>query len=127
MFSFDCEGPDIDGVRELTGVCIGSDGLLYVTDYECERVLVFQQNGTFVHCFGIHTLNRPVGMAATEDGHLVVASSFASKLSIFTTSGECVHEVEGIEVSLKEPTGVVVDSNGSIYVGGNNSNVISVF
>ena len=127
QYSFNCEMPDIAECYDLTGVCIGIDGLLYITDYESNRVLVFQQNGTFVHSFGGDTLNHPVGIAATKDGHLVVASSSESKLSIFTTGGECVHEVEDTGINMDDPTGVAVDNNGFIFVADHSSNVISVF
>ena len=127
QYSFQCEVPALGGSDDLTGVCIGSDGLLYITDYDSNRVLVFQQNGTFVHSFGSDTLNHPVGMAATKDGHLVVASSSESKLSIFTTGGECVHEVEDTGINMDDPTGVAVDNNGFIFVADHSSNVISVF
>ena len=126
-YSFQCEIPALDGSHDLTGVCIGSDGLLYINDYKNNRVLVFQQNGTFVHSFGSDTLHHPVGIAATKDGHLVVASSSESKLSIFTTGGECVHEVEDTGINMDDPTGVAVDNNGFIFVGDHSSNVISVF
>jgi DNA-binding beta-propeller fold protein YncE len=125
QYSFDCE---VDShVHDLTGVCIGSDGLLYVTYYESNEVLVFQENGPFVHSFSSGPENYPMGIAATKDGHLVVASSSESKLSIFTTSGECVHEVQDIEITMEDPTGIAVDNNGFIYVADSSSGVISVF
>ena len=123
QYSFDCE---VDShVHDLTGVCIGSDGLLYVTYYESNEVLVFQENGTFVHSFSSGPENYPMGIAATKDGHLIVTSSFNNKLrlSIFTTSGEYVHEVNNIRV--ENPLHVAVDNNSFIYVPCNN-NVISV-
>ena len=120
-------GTDADLGTDLTSMCIGSDGLLNITDYASNGVLVFQQDGTFVHSFGSDTLNHPVGIAATKDGHLVVASSSESKLSIFTTSGECVHEVQDIEITMEDPTGIAVDNNGFIYVADSSSGVISVF
>jgi hypothetical protein len=85
-------------------------------------ILVFQQNGMFVCSFGNGILHYPMGIAATNDDHLVVASRYGLKLSIFTTSGECVHEVE--DVYLGEPTGVAVDDNGFIYVTGGSRVVV---
>jgi outer membrane protein assembly factor BamB len=126
QYSFNCEMPDIAECYDLTGVCIGIDGLLYITDYESNRVLVFQQNGTFVHSFGSDTLSFPAGIAATNDGHLVVASSSNNNLYIFTTSGECIHEVYVSSFVMNTPLGIAVDSNDYIYVCGKYS-LISVF
>ena len=114
QYSFECQGPGIDYQEGLTWVCIGSDDLVYVSAAAYNIVLVFQQNGMFVHSLGDGILFYPEGMAATNDSHLIVASSLGKKLSIFTTSGECVHEVE--DVGLEEPTGVAVGDNGFIYV-----------
>ena len=127
-YFFNCEVPDFHGSQDmdLTGVCIGSDGLLYVTDCESNRVLVFQQDGTFVHSFGSDTLSFPAGIAATNDGHLVVASSSNNNLYIFTTSGECIHEVYVSSFVMNTPLGIAVDSNDYIYVCGKYS-LISVF
>ena len=78
------------------------------------RVLVFQQDGQFIQQFGEDVLESPQGIATTEDGHIVVTSSDTNKLSIFTPSGECVHEVK--DVGLSNPCGVVVDKNGFTFV-----------
>ena len=125
QYSFDCERPDLARPCNLTYLCIGNNGLLYVTDYANNMICVFQQNGTFVRSFGSDTLSGPMGIAGTNDGHIVVASDSASKLSIFTTSGEYIHEVDDIRV--EDLLDVAVDSNGFIYVTGCSTSVISVF
>ena len=88
-------------------------------------VLVFQQDGQFIRQFGKDVLNMPHGIATTEDGHIVVASSGTNKLSIFTPSGECVHEVKN--VGLRFPCGVVVDKNGFIFVVDRDNHRIVMF
>ena len=113
QYSFGCVGPEYDFIRPLF-VCFDVGGLVYVTDHVNNNVFVFQQNGEFTCKFGSSTLDGCTGIAATNDGHLVVASKYSKKLSIFTTSGECVHEVK--DVGLEEPYGVAVDDNGLIYV-----------
>ena len=81
--------------------CIGQDDLLYVSDRGNNGVQVFQQDGRFVRQLGKDVLNKLTGLALTKDGHIVVASESVHKLSIFSPSGECVHEVK--DVGLEEP------------------------
>ena len=95
-------------------LCIGQDGLVYVSDRGNNRIQIFQQDGNFVRQFGNDVLNTPTGLALTKDGHIVVASECVDKLFIFSPSGECVHEVK--DVGLKEPFGVAVTDDGFIFV-----------
>ena len=67
----------------------------------------------------------PTGIATTEDGHIVVTSAYTHKLSIFTPSGECVHEVK--DVGLNCPCGVVVDTNDFIFVVDRDNHRIVMF
>ena len=93
-------------------ICIGQDGLVYVSDRGNNRVQVFQQDGRFVLQFGKDVLNEPTGLALTKDGHIALENSH--KLSIFSPSGECVHEVK--DVGLNKPYGVAVTDDGFIFV-----------
>ena len=86
---------------------------MYVKDL-CVRVQVFLQDGCFLRLFGDNVLKTPDGLALTKDGHIVVSSRNSHKLSIFTPSGECLHEAKG--VGLKSPYGVAIDDNGFIFV-----------
>ena len=118
QYSFGSRGSDLGEFECPTCICIGQDGLLYVgegkEDGGHSRVLVFQQDGQFIQQFGEDVLRGPYGIATTEDGHIVVISYGTDKLSIFTPSGECVHEVK--DVGLSNPFCVVVDKNGFIFV-----------
>ena len=110
--SFKCRGQLDKSLYSY--VCISNHGLVYITDCGQNKVHVFKQDGEYVHHFGSDTLDGPTGIAATEDGHLIVASRNGKKLSIFTTSGECVNEVK--DVGLIEPFGVAVDASGLVFV-----------
>ena len=114
QYSFGSRGSDLGEFECPAFICVGQDGLVYVGDYEKNSALVFQQDGQFIQQFGKDVLESPDGIATTEDSHIVVTSSGSNKLSIFTPSGECVHEVK--DVGLSFPCGVVVDKNGFIFV-----------
>ena len=95
---------------------------MYVVGYKNDSVLVFQQDGQFIQQFGGDVLGGPQGVATTEDGHIVVTSSDTDKVSIFTPSGECVHEVKDVGLC-----GVVVDKNGFIFVADHGNHRIVMF
>ena len=111
QYSFGSRGSQPGEFDSPDQICIGEDGLVYVGD-AC--IHVFQQDGRLVRQFGTDVLNGANGLAFTKDGHIVVTSYIARKLSIFSSSGECVHEVKGVR--LKEPFGVAVTDDGFIFV-----------
>ena len=114
QYSFGSKGSQPGEFTCPEQICIGQDGLVYVCDHGNNRVQVFQQNGHFARQFGKGVVNVPIGLALTRDGHIVVASWSADKLSIFSPSRECVHEVK--DVGLKNTYGVAVTDDGFIFV-----------
>ena len=114
QYSFDSRNSDNGQFNYPPHTCVGQDGSVYVGDNDKNCVLVFQQDGQFVQQFGEDVLESPQGIATTEDGHIVVTSAGTDKLSIFTPSGECVHEVK--DVGLSCPCDVIVDENDFIFV-----------
>ena len=114
QYSFWSRGSDLGEFKSPSYISIRQDSLVYVSDFAKNSVLAFQQDGQFIQQFGEDVLIGPQGIATTGDGHIVVASFDIDKLSIFTPSGECVHEVK--DVGLICTFGVVVDKNGFIFV-----------
>ena len=102
LYSFDHKG-DPDGNFYKPSKILIQGELVYVTDEGNDRIQVFQQDGSFIRQFGNGIVKSPTGIAATSDGHIVVASHSTHKLSIFTKSGRCVHEVT--DIGLKGPRG----------------------
>ena len=106
QYTFDSRGSDPGEFEHPYCICIGQDGLVYVGGSE--------QDGQFLHQFSENVPWESLAIATFVDSHIVVTSAGINKLSIFTPSGECVHEVE--YVGLSNPRGVVVDENGFIFV-----------
>ena len=124
QYSFGSEGSQPGEFECPEQICIGQDGLLYVSD-DNNRIQIFQQDGRFIRQFGKDVLGIPAGLAITKGSHIVVASWRASKLSIFSPSGECVHEVQ--DIGLKEPFGVDVTDDGFIFVADSgNSRIVKL-
>ena len=123
LYSFGSAGSGEGQFRYPRYLCIAPNGLVYITDNtrNNNRVQVFQQNGQFVRQFGNNIVKDPHGIAATSDGHIVVASLDANKVSIFTPDGQCVREVT--DIGLNYPHGVAVDNEleGFIFVADDNN------
>ena len=125
QYSFGSRGSNPGEFDSPTCICIGQDGLVYVGDFKTFCVSVFQQDGQFVQKFGEDVLIAPYTIASFGDGHIVVVSPATNRLSIFTPSGECVHEVK--DVGLSDPSSVVVDKNGFIFVADHHNHRIVMF
>ena len=125
QYSFGSRGFDLGEFGYPFCICVGQDGLVYVGEHTRSSVLVFQQDDQFIQEFGKNVHKAPSGIAIFEDGHIIVTSAYSNKLSIFTPSGECVHEVK--DVGLSCPCDVVVDKNGFIFVADHGNHRIVMF
>ena len=80
---FGSQGTEDGQFQCPAGVCLGSDGMVYVTDSSNHRVQVFRHdNGLFVAVLcgevagqgaGVGQLNEPRGICCSKDGVLYVA------------------------------------------------------
>jgi hypothetical protein len=75
------------------GFALGTDGKVYVADYENHRVQVLENNGSFVRSFGTQgsapgQLNHPRDLVVLADGTVVVADN--SYLHYFQADGTFV-------------------------------------
>jgi DNA-binding beta-propeller fold protein YncE len=104
---------------------------VYVADRECNRIQVFEPDGTFLTEFS--DVHRPDGITLGPDGHLWVAElgpavsvisdapGVGRRLSVLTLSGELLGRYgdpmagEG-PGQFTAPHGIAVDSAGAVYV-----------
>ena len=119
LYSFGSFMTGLGQLQSPQDLCIAPDGLVYVTgqnafnsnDNSC--IQVFHQNGKFVRSLGEY-LNNPNSIAATSDGHIVVACTLCfSFIEIFTSDGKKVHNATLFN---KKISNIAVDDEGLIYV-----------
>ena len=103
-------------------LCISPDGLVYITESHC--IKVHDQDGRYIQQFGEGIVKSPSGIAVTSDGHIIVASYSANKISIFTPDGQCVDEVD--DLGFDRPYSLAISDEGNLYVAdfGNNRIIV---
>ena len=119
QYSFNLEVEEV-AVVIPERVCISAEELVHVTERDKDVICVYQSNGKYVRMYGGGIVRGDTGIGATPDGYVVVSSSTYRKISIFNTSGECVHEV--INDACKPFGGVVIDDAGNIFASCPSSN-----
>lgn len=126
LFDFGSYGTGLWCFNEPQDLAFGSDGLVYVTDTENERVCVWCKEGTFVRYFS--TKYAPLHIAATGDGHVLISSSCV--IMVYTLKGELVHEFgkKGSDPGeFHQPLGICVDDTGLVFVADRSNKRVQVF
>ena len=95
-------------------LCISPDGLVYVSDHNNHCIKVHDQDGRYIRQFGEDIVKHATGIAVTSDGHIIVASYSANKISIFTPDGHCVGEVDNLGLDL--PYSLAISDEGNLYI-----------
>ncbi|MEX2162389.1 MAG: flippase activity-associated protein Agl23 [Anaerolineales bacterium] len=91
--SWDIESWEGQSITNKPYLAVGSDHRVYVTDPDLGRVLVFEQDGTFVHFFGGYTegevnIGIAQGITADDSGGLWVSDSLGNRLYHFVIEAE---------------------------------------
>ena len=95
---------------------------MYITESHC--IKVHDQDGRYIQQFGEGIVKSPSGIAVTSDGHIIVASYRANKISIFTPDGQCVGEVDDLRCD--RPYSLAISDEGNLYIAdfGNNRIIV---
>jgi len=125
------------------GIAVGTDGRVYVSDYDGGHIFRLQQDGSLVIIAGtgksgeggdggpatMATLSGPSGLAVDPNGNLYVADEQGHRVRridphgiITTIAGNGAGSFSGdggpaTAASLHYPLGLVFDSTGALYVG----------
>jgi DNA-binding beta-propeller fold protein YncE len=125
---FDLEGNFIDkwgseGTKEgqfnhPSAIAIGHDGSVYVGEDSGGRIQHFDRNGRYLGQVGDSALGHIYGMAIDSNGNLLATAGPEGEVWIFASDGSTstrITEIPGLD-SLGFPSGIAVDSDGSIIL-----------
>lgn len=96
----------------------------FVSDFNHDRVAIYDEMGTFVSDFTADGLNGPRGVVVDPGGSVYVASELSNEILTFDTEG--VLEGRFTYGSLSRPTGMAMH-NGELYVSSFAGDEIVVF
>lgn len=99
------------------------DDLIYVTDFNGDKIYVFNTKGYFQERFGKKGSEPgkfigPTGICVSPDGNLYVSDSGNNRIQKLTPSGDFIFEFGNLEGNgkLYSPSGITTDKKGTIYV-----------
>jgi DNA-binding beta-propeller fold protein YncE len=105
------------------GIAVGPGDLIYVADYQNNRVQVFSPEGQYRRGWGgigaaPGQMRGPVGIAVGPDGTVYVSDAFNNRVQAFNALGEFLRSwrVSSSGDTLFTPWGIAVDPQGQVYV-----------
>ena len=104
--------------------------LIYIADWYNKRIQVVSFEGKFLKRFGQDILNKPWGIAVTEDNIFVTDKHLHALLQFRKKDCKLVRRTgtKGAgEGQLDVPRGLCSDYNGDVYVADSGNNRVSVF
>jgi DNA-binding beta-propeller fold protein YncE len=94
------------------GICLDRDGRVYVSEYNNNRVSVFEADGTFAyHITG--NLSNPWGLTFDPSGNLHVTNYSSNYVSIFGPDGKYITQY-GSQVT--QPAGIAINEEGYTFI-----------
>ena len=110
------------------GMCLSSNGNVYVADYSNCRVQVFHPDGTFSYIIkgqGAGALQHPQAVAFDPSGNLHIADRTSKCIKVFTADGNYIRQYGSGQ--LRGPIGIVMDHDVYCLVGDCDGKSLTVF
>jgi DNA-binding beta-propeller fold protein YncE len=112
-----------------SGIAVGAQGFVYVTEFYNHRIQKFTGNGAFVSQWGTNgrwngQFHYPTDVAAGATGELMVADAYNNRIEVFTADGRYLRKWGGTGYGISGKWGgwfrlakaVAVDATGDVYV-----------
>jgi DNA-binding beta-propeller fold protein YncE len=114
------EGSENETFLYPTDVITDKKGNIYVSDSVRAKVFVFEEDGDFSHNISLKELQRPVGLAISEDGQkLYIVDALANQIHVTTLNGKYLNSIgkKGSgDGEFNRPTFMDVGRDGKLYV-----------
>ena len=114
-----CARGSADGyLNNPRGICLDSNGRVFISDCGNNRISVFEADGTFLyHITGNagdrSNLQAPWGLAFDHCGNLHVANTSTRTIKVFTPQGQYVTQYNS---GVNQPAGIAIDDDGNIFI-----------
>ena len=96
------------------GLTIGPDGMIYVSDQDNNRIVVFTEVGVFVRNIDVSaSVRRPQGLAFSAHGNLHVTGYDSNNYAVFSPTGHLVRSHE-----FSNASDVAIDAAGFAFAVG---------
>ena len=105
-------------------IAFDSDGNVYVTDNDNNRVQKFTSSGQFITKWNC---DNPMGIAVDEEGYVYVADVTGDKIWKFEQDGGSYTPVTGWQIDVIDPIGIALDVSGNIYVCEEGTSLVKKF
>ncbi len=141
LLSWGGRGNDRGKFNKPMGIAVDDDGNILVTDNQQSRVQKFNPDGEFIDMWGSHVnaggdFHVPRGIAVDGDRNIYVTDGYPGhpkappRVQKFTPGGDLI-EGWGYEGSdehiLKFPYGIVIDSEGKVYVADTHNHCVQIY
>ena len=105
------------------GISLDLSGNVHVTGDGSDSVTVFSASGQFVYKYDQTHLESPTGIAIDSAGYSLVVNYSSNSLAIFDPGGTFIYSIGGF----RNPFGVSVSPDGSIWVADHDNNRLVKF
>lgn len=113
----------LDSTASALGIAVGADGTVYVTDFNNDRVLELSPGETAAtERLSQSPLSSPSDIALDGNGNLFIANSGPNQVLELTPRAVVPTELAVSQLSV--PTGLAVDSTGTVYVSDDFNRVV---
>lgn len=112
--------PDPAGLKQPRGIAVGPNGWVYVTDTGNRRLLILDENGTYVKqaTGGGTPFGEPFEVAVDSRGRVYVVDAEQGRLNMFTPEGAYLLDVPLDSAYLGRSRGLFIDHLDRIWLAG---------
>ncbi|XP_070579814.1 tripartite motif-containing protein 2-like [Ptychodera flava] len=110
---------------------VSEDGSVFTTDSNSRKIIVHDENGSVIRCFGENVINYPFGIAISPvNGRVYVGDIHCHCIHIYSQDGHhyksfgCQGQGNG---QLNSPVDIAIDAEGNVSVSDQSNHRIQVF